>query len=112
MRAFVRVVEQESFSAAAAVLGLTPSAVSRLVSKLEDRLGAVARGRSQARLGPFVRGLCAWTPPLTQSERISRFSSGTIRLSALATVIPSGNRALCVRFGSCVTRIAGPNGGA
>jgi DNA-binding MarR family transcriptional regulator len=39
MRAFVRVVEQESFSAAAAVLGLTPSAVSRLVSKLEDRLG-------------------------------------------------------------------------
>jgi DNA-binding transcriptional LysR family regulator len=39
MRAFVRVVEQQSFSAAAASLGLTPSAVSRLVSKLEDRLG-------------------------------------------------------------------------
>jgi DNA-binding transcriptional LysR family regulator len=38
MRAFVQVVEQQSFSAAAASLGLTPSAVSRLVSKLEDRL--------------------------------------------------------------------------
>jgi DNA-binding transcriptional LysR family regulator len=48
MRAFVRVVEQQSFSAAAAVLGLTPSAVSRLVSKLEDRL---ARGFCIARPG-------------------------------------------------------------
>lgn len=39
MRAFVRVVEHQSFSAAAVVLGLTPSAVSKLVSTLEDRLG-------------------------------------------------------------------------
>jgi len=39
MRTFVRVVERQSFAAAAASLGLTPSAVSRLVSKLEDRLG-------------------------------------------------------------------------
>jgi DNA-binding transcriptional LysR family regulator len=50
MRAFVRVVEQQSFSAAAAVLGLTPSAVSRLVSKLEDRLGARLLHRTTRRL--------------------------------------------------------------
>jgi DNA-binding transcriptional LysR family regulator len=50
MRAFVRVVEQESFSAAAAVLGLTPSAVSRLVSKLEDRLGVRLLHRTTRRL--------------------------------------------------------------
>jgi DNA-binding transcriptional LysR family regulator len=50
MRAFVRVVEQQSFSAAAASLGLTPSAVSRLVSKLEDRLGLRLLHRTTRRL--------------------------------------------------------------
>ena len=39
MHAFVRVVERSSFAGAATILGLTPSAVSKLVSKLEDRLG-------------------------------------------------------------------------
>src|SRR6202011_3482671 len=50
MRSFVRVVGQESFSAAAAVLGLAPSAVSRLVSKLEDRLGVRLLHRTTRRL--------------------------------------------------------------
>jgi DNA-binding transcriptional LysR family regulator len=50
MRAFVRVVEQQSFSAAAASVGLTPSAVSRLVSKLEDRLGVRLLHRTTRRL--------------------------------------------------------------
>lgn len=36
---FVRVVEDGGFSAAARTLGLTPSAVSKLVSRLENRLG-------------------------------------------------------------------------
>jgi DNA-binding transcriptional LysR family regulator len=39
MTAFVRVVEANGFSAAAAALGLTPSAVSKLVTRLEARLG-------------------------------------------------------------------------
>ena len=39
MAAFVRVVEAQGFSAAAPVLGLTPSAVSKLVTRLETRLG-------------------------------------------------------------------------
>ncbi len=40
MKTFVRVAEEGSFSAAARFFGLTPSAVSRQVSQLEDELGA------------------------------------------------------------------------
>jgi DNA-binding transcriptional LysR family regulator len=39
MAAFVRVVDFKGFSAAAPALGLTPSAVSKLVTRLEARLG-------------------------------------------------------------------------
>ena len=39
MAAFVRVVDFQGFSAAAPALGLTPSAVSKLVTRLETRLG-------------------------------------------------------------------------
>lgn len=39
MEAFVVAVEQGSFSAAARRLGLTPSAVSRIVGRIESRLG-------------------------------------------------------------------------
>jgi DNA-binding transcriptional LysR family regulator len=39
MTTFVRVVEARGFSAAAPALGLTPSAVSKLVTRLEARLG-------------------------------------------------------------------------
>ncbi|WP_375744493.1 LysR family transcriptional regulator [Corallococcus interemptor] len=40
MEVFVRVVEQEGFSAAARTLRMTPSAVSKLVARLEARMGA------------------------------------------------------------------------
>lgn len=40
MAVFVRVVERGGFSPAARELGLTPSAVSKLIGRLEDRLGA------------------------------------------------------------------------
>jgi DNA-binding transcriptional LysR family regulator len=39
MAAFVRVVDAQGFAAAAPALGLTPSAVSKLVTRLESRLG-------------------------------------------------------------------------
>jgi DNA-binding transcriptional LysR family regulator len=39
MEVFARVVEKGGFSAAARSLGLTPSAVSKLISRLEQRLG-------------------------------------------------------------------------
>jgi DNA-binding transcriptional LysR family regulator len=56
MRAFVRVVEHQSFSAAANVLGLTPSAISKLVSRLEDRLGVRLLHRTTRRLALTSEG--------------------------------------------------------
>ncbi len=56
LRAFVRVVEDQSFSAAAAILGLTPSAVSKLVSRLEDRLGVRLLHRTTRRLALTSEG--------------------------------------------------------
>ena len=47
---FVRVVELQSFSAAARDLKMTPSAVSKLVARLEARLGTRLLRRSTRRL--------------------------------------------------------------
>jgi len=56
LRVFVRVMDRGSFSAAASDLGLTPSAVSKLVSRLEDRLGARLLERSTRRLALTPEG--------------------------------------------------------
>ena len=50
MTAFVRAVETGGFSAAARDMGLTPSALSKLVTRLEDRLGARLLQRTTRRL--------------------------------------------------------------
>lgn len=51
MAVFARVVEAQSFSAAARRLGLSKSAVSKHVSQLEDRIGARLLHRTTRRLG-------------------------------------------------------------
>jgi DNA-binding transcriptional LysR family regulator len=56
MRVFVRALERGSFSAAAADLGLTPSAVSKLISRLEDRLGVRLVQRTTRRLALTAEG--------------------------------------------------------
>ena len=56
MRVFVRVVDRGSFSAAGKDLGLTPSAVSKLVSRLEDRLGTRLLHRTTRRLALTPEG--------------------------------------------------------
>lgn len=70
LSAFVRAVEAGSFTGAARLLGTTPSAISKSVSRLEARLGVKLFHRStrafvltdegtayHARVAPLVRGL-------------------------------------------------------
>ena len=56
MTAFVRAVELGGFSVAARELGLTPSAISKLVTRLEDRLGVRLLNRTTRRLALTPEG--------------------------------------------------------
>ena len=56
MRAFVRSVELGGFSAAARDLDLTPSALSKLVTRLEDRLGVRLMNRTTRKLALTAKG--------------------------------------------------------
>jgi DNA-binding transcriptional LysR family regulator len=56
MLAFVRAVERKGFSAAAKELGVTPSAISKLVTRLERRLGVRLLQRSTRHLALTAEG--------------------------------------------------------
>ena len=56
MTVFVRAVERGSFAAAADDLGLSPSAVSKLITRLEARLGARLLIRTTRRLALTADG--------------------------------------------------------
>ena len=56
MGVFERVVERGSFAAAAQDVGLSPSAVSKLISRLEHRLGARLINRTTRRLALTAEG--------------------------------------------------------
>ena len=56
LEVFVRVVELGVFSAAARACGMMPSAVSKLVSRLEERLGARLLNRSTRQLQLTAEG--------------------------------------------------------
>jgi DNA-binding transcriptional LysR family regulator len=57
MQVFVRVIATGSFSAAARELGMTPSTVSKLVARIERRLGVRLIQRSTRRLSATAEGL-------------------------------------------------------
>ena len=56
MTAFVRAVELGGFSTAARDMGLTPSAISKLVTRLEDRLGVRLLNRTTRKLALTPEG--------------------------------------------------------
>ena len=56
MTAFVRAVERNGFSRAARDLGVTPSAISKLVTRLERKLGVVLLQRTTRRLALTPEG--------------------------------------------------------
>ena len=59
LEVFVRVIELGGFSAAARACGMTPSAVSKLVTRLEHRLGTRLVNRSTRQLQLTAEG-CAF----------------------------------------------------
>jgi DNA-binding transcriptional LysR family regulator len=56
LRAFVRVVERGGFAAASKDLGISPSGVSKLIARLEDRLGMRLIHRTTRRLSLTPEG--------------------------------------------------------
>jgi len=92
MQVFVRVVEAGSFSEAARQLLMTPSTVSKLVGRMEDRLGARLVERSTRRLSLTDEGRLFYERSvslLAELDDVERElaqgasgASGTIRVNA------------------------------
>jgi DNA-binding transcriptional LysR family regulator len=94
MEVFVRVVDLGGFSAAARACRLTPSAVSKLLSRLEARLGARLLNRSTRRLQMTPEGCVFYERSvriLADMEEAERHASageqpaGTIRINTSAS---------------------------
>ncbi len=91
MEVFVRVVDAGGFSAAARALHLTPSAVSKLITRLELRLGARLINRNTRRLQLTAEGAAFYERAVTlladleEAERSvarSEVPSGRLRVNA------------------------------
>jgi DNA-binding transcriptional LysR family regulator len=95
MAVFVAVAESGSFSAAARRLNLTPSAVSKLVGRIEERLGMPLFSRSTRRLGLTAEGVLYLDraqrilSDIDEAERLISSGAGTVprgRLRVSSTV--------------------------
>ena len=96
MMVFVRVVETGDFSGAARALGMSPSAISKLVSRMEARLGVQLFRRSTRRLALTPEGETfharaqAILADIAAAEREaggSRLPAGRIRVSSSASYV-------------------------
>lgn len=90
MAIFVSVVEQGNFSKAAKKLGVTPSAVSRQISRLEDALGVKLLQRTTRQLALTESGEITFTSCKQMVEAaeqaISASTSGTSTVSGLLRI--------------------------
>ena len=92
MEVFARVVEAESYTAAAERLGMSRAAVSKRVIQLEDRLGVRLLNRTTRRVMPTSAGLAYYdrcTRVLAEAneaddivKRLRSEPSGTLRINA------------------------------
>jgi len=92
MEVFLAVVDEGSFSAAALVRRMTPSAVSKTMSRLEQRLGAVLVRRTTRSIAiteegeAFARSARSILADLDQAEREVGYGpvAGTVRIATSA----------------------------
>lgn len=92
MKAFVAVVENEGFSAAARQLGRSKALISKYVRELEDELGALLINRTTRQLSLTSAGQTYYESALDILERVkiagenvrdeSKEASGTLRVTA------------------------------
>lgn len=86
MSVFVRVVESGSFSAAARALGMTPSAVSRQVSRLERALSSKLLERNTRNLRLTEFGAQAFE----RCQRMLESATEVLELAEITSLIPTG----------------------
>jgi DNA-binding transcriptional LysR family regulator len=111
MAIFVTVVEQGNFSKAAKKLGVTPSAVSRQISRLEDALGIKLLQRTTRQLALTESGTLTFdyckqmVESADQAVNASRSAtstvSGLLRVSAPKSLANKVLRPLFVEFLKC-----------
>ncbi|MVA69736.1 LysR family transcriptional regulator [Agrobacterium vitis] len=101
IQVFTRVVEADSFSKAACLPQMTPSTVSKLLNRIEQRLGVRLLERSTRRLSLTDEGLiyhewslallARWTPSGASRPGLSRFHcTAPSRFPATAIVFCCG----------------------
>ena len=93
LKAFVAIVERQSFARAAEHLGLSPSALSQSIRQLEDRIGARLLNRTTRSVAPSASGeqLYRRIAPLFQEMAVAVAEvseatgqmSGTLRINTL-----------------------------
>ncbi len=78
MQVFVRAAEDGSFSAAARNLAITPSAVSKLITRMEERLGALLFRRAHRNIVMTPEGEVFYRAALAAIEAVEadRVSQG------------------------------------
>lgn len=93
-RSFVQVVRTGGISSAARLLGLTPSAVSKNIARLEAELGTSLLARDNRRLAPTARGqqaFEAWSELITRLDQVQQELAAPEGLAGqLGLSIPSG----------------------
>ena len=93
---FQTVIEQGSFTKAAAILHLTPSAISHAISSMEDEVGCSLFARSKSgvkltsagqQLYPYIQKIIASNNNLQQAiQNLNGLETGTVKIGCTNTV--------------------------